>query len=149
MYQENPTGPYPELQGRHLVHRTILLTTCGYTSISVGIVNHSEISLIEEMSNNNGIRNQAFSSGIGQQPMTMQPKGEMPYQNNNQRASENTPKLFGFSAPGYCQSFQIAFVGWLCSHGPGISAYRNAQRLEETKPCLKEGLTISRNRCRL
>lgn len=101
------------------------------------------------MSNNNGKRNQAFSSGIGRQPMTMQPKDKMPYQNNNQRASENTPKLFGFSGPGYCQSFKSAVIKWLCCHGPGISAYCIAQRLEETKPCLKEGLTTSRNRCRL
>ena len=118
---------------------TSILVTCGFISLWVPIVNHSEIWLIDEMSNK-GIMNQAFSSDTGQMPMTVQPNGQT--QGNDQRAAENAHQLFGCNTPGYLESCCLAFLGWLFCHGPGYSAYRIAQRLKETKPCLKERLNF-------
>ena len=87
---------------------------------------------------NNGIKNKAFSSGTGQIPMTVQPNGQN--QGNDQRATENSHKLFGCNTPGYMESCRLALLGWLCGVGPGYSAYGIAIRLKETKPCLKECL---------
>ena len=88
---------------------------------------------------NNGIKNQAFSSGTGQIPITVQPNGQNT--GNDQRATENAHKLCGCNTPGYMESCGLAFLGWLCSLGPGFSAYDIAIRLKETKSCLKESLT--------
>ena len=87
---------------------------------------------------NNGIKNQAFSSGTGHQPTTIQPNGQN--QGNDQRADGNAPKLFAFNAPDYLEYCRLACLGWLCGLGPGWSAFRSATRpsLKETRPCLKE-----------
>jgi len=87
---------------------------------------------------NNGIRNQAFSSGTGQQPITIQPNGQN--QGNDERAAGNAPKLFVYNAPGYVESFRLTCLGWLFGIEPGWSAYRFAIRppFNEKRPCLKE-----------
>ena len=92
---------------------------------------------------NNGIRNQAFSSGTGQQPMTIQPNRQN--QVNDQQAAGNAPKLFAWNAPGYFESCCLACFGWFFGIEPGWSAYRFAKRapFEEKRPCLKE--RFSRN----
>ena len=87
---------------------------------------------------NNGIENQAFSSGTGQQPMTIQPNWQN--QGNDQRAAGDAPKLFAYNAPGYMESCGWACFGWLWGTEPGWSAYRFATRppFKEKRPCLKE-----------
>ena len=87
---------------------------------------------------NNGIKNQAFSSGTGQQPMTIQPYWQN--QGNDQRAARDAPKLFAYNAPGYMESCGWACFGWLWGTEPGWSAYRFATRppFKEKRPCLKE-----------